>query len=140
MLLSKLVTYLNFLEVYSKFYLKSYLLNLIIPIPLPGQVYMGRKKDTNELFAIKIQSKEKLIQAGLSEFFKQEADLILIGDHTWLVKLYFAFQDFQFLYYVLEIMSGGDLETLFEAQKNFDEETAKFYIAEIATVGHLSID
>ena len=48
-----------------------------------------------------------------------------------LVQLFYAFQDLKYLYMVMEYMPGGDLAHLLSDQ-HFDEETAKFYLAESA--------
>ena len=47
------------------------------------------------------------------------------------MQLFYAFQDPKYLYMVMEYMPGGDLVHLLSDQ-DFDEETAKFYLAESA--------
>lgn len=50
----------------------------------------------------------------------------------WITKLQYAFQDRENLYLVMEYLPGGDLLGLMIRHGAFDEELAKFYLAEIA--------
>ena len=59
--------------------------------------------------------------------------LAVCRDSQWLLSCHCAFQDDQFLYLVMEFVPGGDLMSLLCRRDDgaFDEETARFYIAEI---------
>uniref|UniRef100_A0A674NAL8 non-specific serine/threonine protein kinase n=1 Tax=Takifugu rubripes TaxID=31033 RepID=A0A674NAL8_TAKRU len=52
------------------------------------------------------------------------------ADSSWVVQLFFAFQDDRYLYMVMEYMPGGDLVNL---MSNYDvpEKWARFYTAEV---------
>jgi protein-serine/threonine kinase len=50
---------------------------------------------------------------------------------SWIVQLYYAFQDTDHLYLVLEYMGGGDLLNLLVERDTFPEHMTKFYIAEM---------
>ena len=52
------------------------------------------------------------------------------ANSQWIVKLHHAFQDFNYLYMIMEYMPGGDLVNL---MSNYDipEKWAKFYCAEL---------
>jgi len=52
------------------------------------------------------------------------------SETEWITKLHFAFQDFDFLYMVMEYLPGGDLLKLLYEHDTFEEDTARFYIAE----------
>jgi serine/threonine protein kinase len=52
------------------------------------------------------------------------------ANSEWIVKLHYAFQDFRFLYMVMEYMPGGDLVNLM-ANYDVPEKWAKFYTAEL---------
>ena len=48
----------------------------------------------------------------------------------WITNLEYAFQDSSYLYLVMEYLAGGNLLSLMYKHDSFDEETARFYIAE----------
>jgi serine/threonine protein kinase len=48
-----------------------------------------------------------------------------------IVKLFYAFQDMDHLYLVLEFMGGGDLLNLLVERDTFNEGMTKFYVAEM---------
>ena len=53
-------------------------------------------------------------------------------DHHWVVKMYYSFQDEEMLYLVMEFLPGGDLMSLLMKYDTLPEESAQFYVAEIA--------
>lgn len=52
------------------------------------------------------------------------------SNSDWIVRLHYAFQDFNYLYMIMEYMPGGDLVNL---MSNYDipEKWARFYCAEL---------
>ena len=46
------------------------------------------------------------------------------------MKLYFSFQDEEFLYLIMEYLPGGDLMTLLMRKDTLTEDEARFYVAE----------
>ena len=48
----------------------------------------------------------------------------------YIVKLYYSFQDAEYLYLVMEYLPGGDLMTLLIREETLNENVARFYIAE----------
>jgi serine/threonine protein kinase len=65
-----------------------------------------------------------------SAFFWEERDIMANANSEWIVRLYHAFQDVNYLYMIMEYMPGGDLVNL---MSNYDipEKWAKFYCAEL---------
>lgn len=64
---------------------------------------------------------------------REERDIMVLGRKSeWITRLQFAFQDRENLYLVMEYLPGGDLLGLMIRQGSFDEELARFYLAEIA--------
>ena len=51
--------------------------------------------------------------------------------HPFIVRLHYAFQTPQRLYYVMDFLNGGELFTHLRKEGKFSEERAKFYAAEI---------
>lgn len=63
---------------------------------------------------------------------KTERDILIQAiDHPFLIKLVFAFQTTQKIYFILEYCPGGELFNLLKKRKRFSEEQAKFFIGQI---------
>lgn len=63
-----------------------------------GEVFLCRKKDTNELCAVKKINKKILMLKNNVEQIKMEKDVMAASNSPWLVKLLYSFQDEKFLY------------------------------------------
>lgn len=64
---------------------------------------------------------------------KEERDIMVLGRKSeWITRLQYGFQDRENLYLVMEYLPGGDLLGLMIRNGAFDEELARFYLAEIA--------
>lgn len=64
---------------------------------------------------------------------REERDIMVLGRKCeWITRLQYAFQDRENLYLVMEYLPGGDLLSLMIRYGAFDEELARFYLAEIA--------
>ena len=51
--------------------------------------------------------------------------------NDFIVKGIYTFQSKKYLYMVMEFMKGGDFASLLEEFGSFDEDTAKYYLAQI---------
>jgi serine/threonine protein kinase len=59
-------------------------------------------------------------------------------DHPFLVGMEFLFQNELRLYFVMPFIRGGELYKIYEQQKRFNEETVRFYAAQLAmAIGYL---
>lgn len=47
-----------------------------------------------------------------------------------IVKLYYSFQDAEYLYLIMEYLPGGDIMTLLMREDTLSENVARFYIAQ----------
>ena len=43
---------------------------------------------------------------------RAERDILAEADHTWVVKMYYSFQDVQNLYLIMEFLQGGTIYTV----------------------------
>ena len=96
-----------------------------------GEVRLVRERTTGRIFAMKTMSKAIMLRKGEVEHLRTERDLLARIDSPWIVQLYCSFQDDASLYLVMEFLSGGDLLTLLERRQRLDEDTARFYLAEL---------
>lgn len=69
---------------------------------------------------------------------KKENQIFKLVDGDFVVKAVFSFTYETYICFVMEYMLGGDLGSVLEKYGRFDEEVAKFYLAEIVlSVKHL---
>ncbi|KAL1301881.1 hypothetical protein AAFC00_006062 [Neodothiora populina] len=105
-----------------------------------GTVHLVKQKATGRLFAQKQFRKATLtVHKRLVEQTRTERTILeSVNRHPFVVKLYYAFQDHEKLYLILEYAQGGELFTHLAMERMFSEETAAFYMAEmILALEHL---
>lgn len=64
------------------------------------------------------------------EHVRSERNLLAEVDSRCIVKLFYSFQDSDFLYLIMEYLPGGDIMTLLMREDVLSEDVARFYIAE----------
>ncbi|KAF4552203.1 Serine/threonine-protein kinase psk1-like protein [Elsinoe fawcettii] len=98
-----------------------------------GTVYLVKQKATGRLFAQKQFRKASLVvHRRLVEQTRTERSILeSVNRHPFVVKLFYAFQDQEKLYLILEYAQGGELFTHLAMERMFPEDTAAFYMAEL---------
>ncbi|OJD39858.1 serine threonine protein kinase [Diplodia corticola] len=98
-----------------------------------GTVLLVKHKATGRLFAQKQLRKAHLtVHKKLVEQTKTERVILEnVNRHPFVVKLYYAFQDHEKLYLILEYAQGGELFHHLAMERMFTEEVAAFYMAEM---------
>ena len=98
-----------------------------------GTVLLVRQTSTGRLYAQKQFKKASLtVRAQLVEQTKTERTILeSINRHPFVVKLYYAFQDHEKLYLILEYAQGGELFTRMLTERMLPEDKAAFYMAEM---------
>jgi serine/threonine-protein kinase Psk1 len=105
-----------------------------------GTVHLVKQRSSNRLFAQKQFRKASLtVHKKLVEQTKTERSILeTVNRHPFIVNLYYAFQDCEKLYLILEYAQGGELFHHLEMEKFFTEDVASFYMAEmILALDHL---
>eukprot|EP01018_Ginkgo_biloba_P028995 Gb_27051 [translate_table: standard] len=64
------------------------------------------------------------------EHVRSERNLLAEVDSRCIVKLFYSFQDAEYLYLIMEYLPGGDIMTLLMREDVLSEDVARFYIAE----------
>lgn len=95
-----------------------------------GEVRLCRAKDTGDIFAMKKLKKSEMLSRGQVEHVRSERNLLAEVDSRCIVKLFYSFQDSDFLYLIMEYLPGGDIMTLLMREDILSEDVARFYIAE----------
>ncbi|KAI9783528.1 MAG: Ribosomal protein S6 kinase alpha-5 [Geoglossum umbratile] len=98
-----------------------------------GTVLLVRHLATGRLYAQKQFRKAFLtVHKKLVEQTKTERVILeSVNRHPFVVKLYYAFQDLEKLYLILEYAQGGELFTHLAMERMFSEDVASFYMAEM---------
>jgi hypothetical protein len=98
-----------------------------------GTVLLVKQQTTGRLFAQKQFKKASLtVHKRLIEQTKTERTILeSVNRHPFVVKLFYAFQDHEKLYLILEYAQGGELFTHLAQERMFTEEVASFYMAEM---------
>ena len=97
------------------------------------KVYLARKKDTGTLYAIKTMSKRFILeeQGRYEQVFGELQVMQRLTNHPFVIKLFWAFQSDEYLHFVVDFCSGGELFYLLQNKRVFTIQEAKFYFAEI---------
>eukprot|EP00826_Nyctotherus_ovalis_P006997 TRINITY_DN11711_c0_g1_i4.p1 TRINITY_DN11711_c0_g1~~TRINITY_DN11711_c0_g1_i4.p1 ORF type:complete len:239 (-),score=55.17 TRINITY_DN11711_c0_g1_i4:451-1167(-) len=96
-----------------------------------GQVYLVRKKNTGEHYAMKIQSKSMVIAQNLTKYVYTEKNVQSGIRHNFIVQLRCAFQTKTKLCMVMDYCRAGDLGHVLQREGRFSESRARIYLAEI---------
>ncbi|KAK9478378.1 PAS domain-containing protein-containing protein [Lipomyces japonicus] len=98
-----------------------------------GSVYLTRKKNTGEYFAIKVLKKADMIAKNQVTNVKAERAIMMAqAESPFVAKLFFTFQSKEYLYLVMEYLNGGDCAALLKAfGGGLPEDWVQKYIAEV---------
>jgi len=96
-----------------------------------GKVFQVRKKDTGEIFALKILMKQNIVESNETAHTMAERSILQRIRHPFLVNLYYSFQTEDKLFLVMDFVNGGELFFHLQQEDRFSEERACFYAAEI---------
>ena len=99
-----------------------------------GNVYLVREIKTNKYFAMKILSKEIIKKREEEDHTISERILMAKLNYPLIVKLHYCFQDKKNLYFIMDLIQGGDLLYHLKRHHRFDDEKTRFYIAELILV------
>ncbi|CAL5439627.1 unnamed protein product [Camellia sinensis] len=95
-----------------------------------GEVQLCREKKSGNIYAMKKLKKSEMLKRGQVEHVRAERNLLAEVASHCIVKLYYSFQDAEYLYLIMEYLPGGDMMTLLIREDTLTENVAKFYIAQ----------
>jgi serine/threonine-protein kinase RIM15 len=97
-----------------------------------GSVYLAKKRATGDYFAIKALKKSDMIAKNQITNVKAERTILMDqASSPHVAKLFFSFQNKDYLYLVMEYLNGGDCAALVKALGGLPEEWTRNYIAEV---------
>lgn len=96
-----------------------------------GKVILVKKKESEEVLAMKILKKKEMIVRNQVLHIKTERKIMEMIDHPFIIKLEYAFQNRQKLYLLTKFCPGGELFFHIQKIQRFNEDATKFYAAQI---------
>jgi len=95
-----------------------------------AQVYHVKMKKTGADYALKVMTKAFIVREKKVESVTNERKLMDRLDHPGVVRLFFTFQDAQYLYLGSELCPKGELREHIQKHKGISLRAARFYAAE----------
>lgn len=74
-----------------------------------GVVWLAQHKETQDTFALKQIQKTKIVAARQEDSVLNEKNLMLQCDHPFIIKLYSTMKNKNCLFFLMELVLGGDL-------------------------------
>jgi len=96
-----------------------------------GDVWLAKDKETGINYAIKKMLKVHLSKESNKKFVMNERNVLSKCNHPNIVKLFKAFRDEEYFYYVLNFAPNGELLGHIRKHKGLSLETTRFLVAEI---------
>ncbi|KAJ2800441.1 serine/threonine protein kinase, partial [Coemansia helicoidea] len=94
-------------------------------------VVEATERMTGRVYAAKILDKRHIIKEKKIKYVNIERDILQALHHPFVVRLHYAFQDSQSLYFIIDMASNGELLAWIRKLGGLSEECARFYLAEI---------
>lgn len=113
-----------------KFCIDDFELLAIIGRGAFGEVRLCQEKKSGNIYAMKKLKKTEMLSRGQVEHVRAERNLLAEVASHFIVKLYYSFQDAEYLYLIMEYLPGGDLMTYLMREETLTETVARFYIAQ----------
>ena len=92
-----------------------------------GKVWMVKYKKTHQKYALKEMSKVKIIDRKSEKSIRNEREFLSHLHHPFIVNMICSFQDYENLYLVMDLLTGGDLRYHICHKKQFNEEQSRFF-------------
>ena len=94
-----------------------------------GSVYICQRKQTGDVFALKVIPADDLSMKN--EMLDTEREVMCRALHPSTISLYWSFRATNTVFFVMSFARGGDLYALLESVGCLDEDVAVFYVAEL---------
>lgn len=107
-----------------------------------GKVLLVRERATGRLYAQKqLKKASMIVEEKKIQQTKTEKEILESVRHPYIVKLFYAMQDHQKLYLILEYAQGGELFHHLATNAMLTEDVVSFYCAEmVLALNHLHVN
>jgi serum/glucocorticoid-regulated kinase 2 len=97
-----------------------------------AKVLLVRKKDDDQIYAMKILKKKTVEQKKqYSHIFTERNVLIAMNEDPFFVKIHYSFQTEKKLYFILDYCPGGEMFSILQKRHRLTENEARFYAAQL---------
>jgi serine/threonine protein kinase len=96
-----------------------------------GTVRLARHAVTGGKFACKCQAKQKILAETMEPYIVTECKILAMVDNPFVLKLYATFQNDRYVYFVLELLPGGELYGHLRRLVSFPEPMLRFFVAQV---------
>lgn len=93
--------------------------------------YASRSSSKTKTFALKCSSKQLLAESEFLHCVENEMELLSELESPFIVRFFTHFEDYNYMYFLLENMNGQDLSNIMNDFLNIPEECCRFYTASI---------
>ncbi|XP_032806145.2 serine/threonine-protein kinase 32B-like isoform X2 [Petromyzon marinus] len=97
-----------------------------------GKVCIVQKRDTRTMYAMKYMNKQVCIERDEVRNVFRELQIMQELEHTFLVNLWYSFQDEEDMFMVVDLLLGGDLRYHLQQSTRFQEEAVRLYLCELS--------
>ncbi|KAG8078618.1 hypothetical protein GUJ93_ZPchr0007g4938 [Zizania palustris] len=118
----------------EQFTVSDFELGKIYGVGSYSKVGRAKKKDTGNVYALKIMDKKFITKENKISYVNMERIVLDQLDHPGVIRLFFTFQDTYSLYMALESCEGGELFDQIVRKGRLPEDEARFYAAEIIDI------
>ena len=87
-----------------------------------GKVWKVIDKKHKITYALKEMKKVKVIDRHSVKSIKYERELLSRLNNPFIVNMFYSFQDYDYLYLIMDLLNGGDLRYHISRYKKFTEE------------------
>lgn len=96
-----------------------------------GRVFLVEKKDTKDLYALKVISKLDVIKRKFFDSLVNEKKIMEAIDHPFVIKLNYCFASPSYVFFAMKFKQGGEIYHHLRKKIRFSEDEARFYICQI---------
>jgi len=103
-----------------------------------GKVFQCQHSKTGKIYAMKSIRKDVVLENDSIQSLSLEREILYEIDHPFIVSMDYVFQNQFRIFFLMDFIEGGELFRHLVKVKRFEEEKARFMIAQIAiALGHL---
>lgn len=98
-----------------------------------GQVVLAKKKHSETLYAIKSISKQSILRSQMGSQVKKEICILKDLDHPNIVQIYEVLMSTEFLYIVMDFVSGGELYSKITRTGKLSDGECRRYVKQLCS-------